>query len=270
MLLKEECLVSVVGKYRFADTDTTTHIAKIVSKNSQDYKVILTTDFSGESLVDNDQIITISSDNIVSNRPITQITPSRFYQISKNLIATGFATKGDTLESTSRIALGSGIQGIYMKDESLLPLFVRPDDLIFLIECKQSYSVQDAEHDDSITLASINTNRYLDRIIESIQDDQEDILKLIKINESTNLLTLWNIALYRTGDSMTKDDLDNILAKYLEQYLSSRDPLQELPINSVMKFLGYSCLITTNNRLLRKCVSYSYEDDIPRMAGKLE
>lgn len=270
MLSEEECLVSIVGKYHFADTDTTTHIAKIVKKNKQDCQVILMTDSSGEWLVDNDKIIIIPNNNVVSDRIFSEITPSKFYQISHNLMATGFATKGKTLESTSRIALGSGIQGIYIKDESLLSRFAGPGDSIFTIECDQSYSIQDSEHDDSVTLASINTNRYLDRIIENLQGNyEENIAKIIKINQSTNLLILWNIALYRTEDNITQDELDIILTEYLLQYLTSDDLLQELPINFVMKFLGYFCLITKNNRLLRKCVRYDYKG-VPRMAGQLE
>lgn len=273
MLSDEECLVSIAGKYHFADTNTTTHIAKIVGMTSQGYHVILVTDSSGEVLVDNEIVINVSFGNVVSNKTFLEIKPKRFYQIGEELTATGFATKGKTLESTSRVALGSGIQGIYVKDESLLKLLGKQEleHSIKFIECSNSYSVQDSDHDDSITLASVNTNRYLDRIIDHLQNYQnEDIFEIVKINQSTNLLTLWNIALYRTSDSLTQDELDNILSEYLHQYLTSEELHQELPINSVMRYLGYSCLITTNNRLLRKCVSYDYPDDITKMAGKLE
>ena len=270
MLSSKDCLVSLVGKYHFADTDTTTHIARIVSKANKSWKVLLLTDHSGEFLLDNNEVLTVPVGSIVSNKTFKEITPKRFYQVSEELVASGFASKERTLDSTTRIGFGSGIQGIFIQNEDLVSQIQDSGSKVFEIVCDSPYSIQDAEHDDSITLASLNTNRYLDKLIQYLQSETEtDIETLIKLNQSTNLITLWNIALFRTGDSISQDQLDSLLAKYLKNYLNTKEELVELPINSIMRFLGYTSILTRSNKLLTRCISYNYEN-VQKIPGHLE
>ena len=163
-----------------------------------------------------------------------------------------------------------------MSDESMIPhLLTDENQITYLIDCPNAYIIQDKEHGESITVASLNTNRYLDRIIPALQsDDSIKPLDFIQMNTIHNLCTLWNIVLYRTNQHITQDRLELVLANYVIRYISSQptlvdsingNPIQELPINDIMRELGHDGIIGDDpytNGWDRGCVSYNYDQAV--------
>lgn len=288
-----QCLVYVENLLPFADVDGATHIAQIIRSFITDdrlwYELLLITDMDGDRIPAFNPII-VTGDNVVSNRSVRDIQPRRIYNfagltLSDNiqypLIASNFVIKDNIerpIESTSRSALGSGIYGRYIRDENnILPLRNNLDQLIYEIDCPNAYIVQDKEHGDSITVASLHINRYLDRIIQVFRSDNNltitDISSVIRMNSIQNLVTLWNIVLYRTQDSISQEWLEGLLANYVLKYLRDNtlvdsvngNAIQELPINDIMQSLGYEGLLAddlSNNGWDRGCVSYNYSQAV--------
>jgi len=276
-------LIYIKNQERFSDVDGYTHIARKVReymyKDKVWYDFLLETDSDGNQL-STITPITVSGGKIVSERSFHDIDQKKLYHfapISKGsrinyITARSFVIKSDNsnvLESTSRTALGSGIYGMYATSLSdITDTF----ESIYQIDCSNAYPLQDKEHGESLTVASLNTNRYLDRIITSFRNDTFDfssILDRIRINRNFSLFTLWNIVLYRTTDFISFDLLEHILATYVLIYLKepsifdtiNSDPLEELPINYILRRLGYNGVIATdlfNNGWNRGCVSYNY------------
>lgn len=290
-LAPSQYLIYIQNNRSFADVDGSTHIARKIRDYISDdilwYDLILETDSDGDTL-SNPSPITVSADMVLKERPFHDIQPRHMYHFapltsSSNIEARSFVIKGNLtrpLESTTRSGLGSGIYGRYIENSDNIQTFISdPNQSVYLIECPNAYPIQDKEHGESLTIASINTNRYLDRIIQTLrgiskssdtdQDNYNTALELIRINHSPTLLRLWNIVFYRTGDIITKDWLDDILAKYVSKYLEDTtlidsvngSLLQELPINDIMMKLGYDGIIASdmyNNGWDRGCVSYNY------------
>jgi len=302
LLDNNECLVYVENIRPFSDVDGVTYIARIIRSFINDdilwYELQLMTDSTGDRIPTIDPVL-MTSDKIVSDRTIRDIQPRKIYNfatfvssqeqyldnyietkdIQYQLVASSFVIKdinniNNPLEATSRSALGSGIFGLYVYNESELPrLMTNPDQAIYVINCPDSYIIQDKEHGESITVASLNTNRYLDRIIQALRFDNDltikDALALIRMNSIENLTTLWNIVLYRTEDYITQSALEQILANYVVKYLTddslidtvNDNAIQELPINNIMLSLGYHGLLADdvyNNGWDRGCISYDY------------
>jgi hypothetical protein len=145
---------------------------------------------------------------------------------------------------------------------------------VYQIHCPDAYPLQDAEHGDAVTNASIQTNRYLERILEIVRADDDPsyqgIATLIAANSLTGLTMLWNLALFRTSDAVTEEGLYLVLAAYVSQYFTGNplidsvtgEALQEQPINSILKSLGYDGIIAAdaaNNGWDRGCVCYRYQ-----------
>lgn len=302
-----EYLIYMQNKQPFADVDGSTHIARKIRDYISDdklwYNMLLETDADGDIILNPDPI-TVSGDRVVSDRPFNDIEHSEMYHfaplvfssgIEYPIQARGFVIKNNLirpLESTSRSALGSGIYGRYIENPNIIPsLVIDPNQSVYLIECPNAYHIQDKEHGESLTIASLNTNRYMDRIIQTLRGLQESsinvenvenvesssdqtngyntALTLIRINENATLLRLWNIVFYRTENKVNKEWLDDILAKYAVKYLTDNtlvdsvngDNLQELPINDIMLALGYDGIIASdpyNNGWNRGCVNYNY------------
>lgn len=276
----DECLVYVQNREPFADTNGTTHIGKLLRTYMDNdrvwFDVLLITDADGNEFTQH-QKVTVSGDNIVSYRSYHDIEPKEFYhyatvtnseKIEYPISGRGFVIKKNIenpLENTSRSGLGSGIYGKYN--------YVNDSQTVYLIKCNNPYIVQDIEHSESITLASLNTNRYLDRMIQILRFRKDltmdDIIYELQNNPSPNILSLWNIVLYRTEDIITQDQLDNIFAYYIMKYLYTNDlvdsingdVIEELPINYIMKDLGYDGLLASDgnsNKWNRGCISYDY------------
>lgn len=296
-----EYLIYMQNRQPFADVDGSTHIARkirdYISDDTLWYDMLLETDADGDTIL-NPNPITVSGDRVVSDRPFSGIQPRQMYHfaplvfssgIEYPIQARGFVIKNNLirpLESTSRSALGSGIYGRYIEDPNIIPSLVTdPNQSVYLIDCPNAYPIQDKEHGESLTVASLNTNRYMDRIIQTLRGLQDlsinienssdqtngynTALTLIRMNENPTLLRLWNIVFYRTEDQINKQWLDDILAKYAAKYLTDNtlvdsvngDNLQELPINDIMLALGYDGVIASdpyNNGWNRGCVNYNY------------
>lgn len=294
-LAPNECLIYVKNTLPFSDTEGTVQIARvqksgIMSRNREFSDLILTTDADGDQI--NDPFpITVPTTEILTNRPRHDIKNQVFYHfpVTDSIMGTSFVIKKNitnSLESTSRNGLGSGIYGKYIEDPDTIGDFLTdPNQIVYEIPCNNPYIIQDKEHGDSITVASLTLNRYLDRIIPALRKDYiadnnnyqlsdydvdfSQAQTLIEINKSPNLLTLWNIVLYQTGDNLTQSELDLILADYVANYLNDNtlvdsingEPIYFLPINSIMRFLGYDGLLAddvSNNRWDRGCVSFNY------------
>jgi len=318
LLEYDECLVYIENTRSFADVDGTTQIAKVlrtpIDKDDtgsliQWYELELVTEADGDKTVSalvNDtnvlnnksrsQRIIVSEDHILSNISMRDIHPRHFYnfaslinsfdpdgEIQYPLAASNFVIKNKTdkpLQSTSRSALGSGINGIYLTDESIIPsLLTNNTQITYQIICQNPYLVQDKEHGESITVASLHTNRYLDRVIPFIQGDKSiDPLSIIRMNSIQNITTLWNIVFYRTGQFINQDWLENILVNYINRYINDSnlidgingDILQELPINDILKGLGYDGIIgddSYTNSWDRGCVSFNYKEAVFLQGG---
>jgi hypothetical protein len=292
-LAPNQCLVYIENLRPFADVDGSTQIAKIIRSYIHDdrlwFDLMLETDSDGDKLI-SPSPVTVSGDKIVSDRDFHDIQPRQIYNFALLTFSDGieypikagsFVIKKNInkpLESTSRTALGSGIYGRYISDRNEIPtLLTESNQSVYLIDCPNAYIIQDKEHGESITIASLNTNRYLDRIIQSLREYTNPSLEIVQftlhINESPILLTLWNIVLYRTQEMITQEWLENILLRYIIDYFGNNnlvdsingDIINELPINYIMKGLGYDALIASdpyNNGWNRGCVSYNYSQAI--------
>lgn len=300
----DQCLVYIENTRPFGDVDGTTQIAKVIRTPLETdstgalfqwYELELVTDSEGDKL-NIPQFLVVSEDNIVSNRSIRDVQPRQFYnfatltsslspenEIQYPLSATSFVIKNNIdrpLELTSRSALGSGIYGMYLPDETMIPsLLTDQSQITYRIECPNPYIIQDKEHGESITVASLHTNRYLDRIIPALRADNSlDTLSLLQMNSIQNLTTLWNIVFYRTEQYITQEWLEQVLANYIIRYISNHtlvdsingDSIQELPINDIMRQLGYDGIIGDDpytNGWGRGCVSYNYEQAVVVQGG---
>jgi hypothetical protein len=286
------CLVYIENTKSFANVNGTTHFAQKVRSFQENnrlwHELQLLTDDDGDR-IHKPKIITVLDNTIVSNRPIHDVQPHRFYQISNindslnfdNPVARDFVKKSiikQPLASTSRSGLGSGLYGIFVPDPNDIKFQVSdPRQKVYQIDCSNPYIVQDKEHGDSITTASLHTNSYLDRLIEGIRTTLTksiaDPSTLIQLNSVENLVNLWNIVLFRTGQSITKQWLETILEDYINIYLgdntlfdtTSQEPIQELPINHIMQELGFDGLLAKdsyNNRWNRGCVCYTMPSSV--------
>lgn len=304
-LANNQHLVYIPNRKPFGDAEGYTYIAEKVTDYMSDgvhwYDIILHTDADGD-YVQSSMRTSVKAERIVSDRSFKPISPRHMYHFasvisldandsnpievqdpeldsvsSLNTIqARSFVIKSniiDPLESTSRSALGSGIYGLYLPNsEDINKVQTTPDQSVYLIDSSNAYPLQDKEHGDSLTVASLNTNRYLDRIIESFRDEPiefDSIHEQIKRNYVPTLFTLWNIVFHRTGDFISQEQLNNLLAVYVYDYFTTytvldsmtHEELHELPINSILRSLGYDGVIASdahNNGWNRGCVSYNY------------
>lgn len=270
LLQSNECLVYLLNTQPFPDVSGTTHIAKILrtplqylpdNNIIQHYELEVITNSNGE-YVDEPELVSVTDDKILSNKSYHDIQPRQFYNF--DYVASNFVIKfnlNKPLESTSRTALGSGIQGIYISDESKLPIYkTKPEEEVYKILVPNAFIVQDKEHGESITVASLATNRYLDKIINILQGSNITPEELIFFNSIDHLVTLWNIVLYRVDQQLTKEWLQQVLISYCNRYLDDSE-LIELPINDILIGLGYDGLIGTDsyiNGWNRGCYSFDY------------
>jgi hypothetical protein len=266
-----ECLVYIKNTQPFGDVNGATQIAIIsksyVIKNTQYYDLKITYDPDGDKLPFPEPM-TVTGNNIVSDRSYVHISKKKFYYYSRNSSITGnnfvlTKNKERPIESTSRSALGSGIYGLYE--------LVGSSDDVYEITLNNPYIISDREHGESITVASLHTNRYLDRILSSLNENTtlDKIRLIIEINSHPNLSILWNIVFYRNGNKITQTWLEKILAKYCHDYITNNtlidsitgDKIFVLPINYIMDELGYDGLLASdayNNGWDRGCISYNY------------
>jgi hypothetical protein len=274
----------------FAEVDTVTYIAQIVNRmteNGQEwYELEILTSDTGEFL-DVPSRVTVTPDQILSDRPFRDIQPRSFYYFGSRLLsgpmqygikATNFAlieNDDAPLAKTSNAGLGSGIYGQYIKDEATLARYrADPRQDIYQIDIPAAYLVQDKEHGDSLTVASLRTNRYLDDLIRRIQSDKvsgaDQIRALIQTTNLDPIVRLWNIVLWRSEGMITREWFQETLIEYIIRYQGSENltdsltgaPIRELPINLILRRLGYEGILGSDyhsNKWNRGCVSYNYE-----------
>jgi hypothetical protein len=187
------------------ETATHTYLAEIVNSSSMEggdmkgedmYDIVLITNAIGET-TERDDIMTVPNFNIVSFRELRNITPPIFYHFSSEngeVLAKEFvdiSIKDNPLQSSTHSGLGSGIYGLYISsitDPSVLK--TDNNQIIYEVSVKSPYIVQDAEHGDSITAASIQTNIYIDNVLNSIQGNDLNIKILAENIDDLQVLKL--------------------------------------------------------------------------------
>lgn len=269
IIANDQCLVYVTQRDPFSGIGGATHVATIIRTYDDNdvtwYEVQLLSQADGRMGVGD--IITVSSDMIVSNRPITDITPHVFYHDSPDglLHAVNFVLKSiktKPLTSTSRSALGSGIYGLINKNMT---------GTLFEVPADNPFIVQDLAHSESITLASLNTNRYIELVLESLSNRPYILTQLVELLSDLDLAritTLWNIVLARGlyRAVITTDLLGQLIAEYIYDFLTE-SIYQELPINRIFLSLGYTELLTTLNNWDGGCVSFVITDPATIIEG---
>lgn len=282
-MASSDVVVYVPNSETFADSNGTVHLARIIQQQAPWVVVQLLTDSHG-AYAESPSTVTLSDKYVLSYRETRNIEPRTFYQfaaysaegIQYPLTASGFVqtkTIEKPLSSTTRNGLGSGLYGIFVVGD-LARYRSTPDQTVYSIECPDAYPLQDAEQGDAITNASLQTNRYLERILEIVRADDDPsyptVSALIAANSLSDLVMLWNLALFRTGDRVTEEGLRTVLATYISNYFTETplidsvtgEALQPQPINSILQSLGYDGIIATdaaNNGWDRGCVCYRYE-----------
>jgi hypothetical protein len=265
-------LVYLDNPYSSPDSTGLTQLAQIhrslIINKKIWYEISLLTDSNGDKLNSNDKILI---QNIISFRKYRTIKNRKFYYLGDEIIATTFANNKignkNPLESASRSALGSGIYGLNLSNISEARALSIDNELIYEIDVLKALDVQDKEHGESITIASLLTNRYLDKIIS--RNDIIDISDVVKNDNIENLVILWNIVFYRNKRYISYEKLENILSNYLTRYLTNHKLIDKndnmtliaLPINYIMEEMGYTGLIADdlyNNGWDRGCVSYNF------------
>lgn len=270
-LAPSQCLVYLETSGHVSEVAGYTYIARNIrmfyDKEHVWYEVRLETTADGKPTSARNTIF-VTADHVVSERPYVIINPKSFYQYTNSGIkATNFVFKDDRvnpLTSTSRTGLGSGVFGttVINYDSGQKP---------YLVQVPNAYDVQDAEHGDAITMASLMTNGYIDGILALLgTQPTTNYLEISNaISNYDHLVTLWNIVFYRTTQLISKEQLSQLLAQYIDQYRKTtmlvdttiNVELAELPINNIMRFMGYNGLIAVdsyNNGWDRGCVSYDY------------
>jgi hypothetical protein len=242
------------------------------------YDLSLVTDEYGNFLTQGRRFL-VDESRIISLRPFRDLYPKWIHYLpgvdqvttdEDEIIADRYVNRNKTikpLESTSRSALGSGVYGLYFDERTSLPH--QKEGPHYILDCPQAFIIQDKEHGESLTLASLLTNRHLDNLITIAQNNYslEELPNMVDV--PYNITTLWNIVLYRIGTSLTEERLNKILVSYLVDYFSptsltdteTGDPLQELPINYILRTLGYEGLLAHdnyNNGWDRGCVYYGH------------
>lgn len=260
-----QCLLALDNSDNEVNITSITYIGQLMRTYIKDdilwYDLILLTD-SGGKTVTNNNIITVSADKIVSNRDFQLITPSRIY--TDNVITAKSFVQKDILEKplqgSTRSGFGSGIYGYYDK----------PDRSSTIIEMKNPYMLQDIDHGNSLTVASLQSNRFLDNILIIVRGDEDfsfsHIKDVISDKWEPHLFTVWNIVLHRTSDFLSSEDLINIFTNYIYLYFTSniwfdtytKQSLQDLPVNHVLSALSYTGILTKENIWDRGSVSYDY------------
>lgn len=228
-------------------------------------------DYKGE-VIDGDVKI-ISYEKILTWRPRKYFNVPIFirHYTSRNNNspkASMFIKKGDRIEGPSN-GLGSGIYGIYIKDEEHAQLIqnrasqYNKNIQFFDCECLNPFVIEDKYHLKSITAAANSTARFINRIISDSVNLND------KIDEIVNLTNLWNTVFFRHGMwPMTTRILFDILYNYI-QYIHNNDSIidmkgnvtHELPMNFIFKYLGYKSLISdddTINDFQNGCLILNY------------
>lgn len=262
-----------------------TYLVKIIRRgtNFVEIKRLMTAD---GYLTDDFDPEEVDPKTIVSDKPLKNIYPKIIYHFASDRIgyklkASSFVTHGTPLVSACSHGLGSGIYGLFFTNENLiLPLKSNIDQIVYKISYKKPFIIQDSYHLNSLITTSMSTNRYIDHMINKLNNIDTIsyiiILNNIRSNPIDNLIVLWYIVFLRSKHPIAlveenKHLLEMILANYIWDYFTDqqlRDTINgsiihELPINSIMRIFGYDGIIGNDNETnswSRGCVAYNYSD----------
>jgi len=268
--LSKLCLIYINNIDSLSEVQGSVRVCEIVEFINKYIKINILTGKNGEFLKNKETII-VNIKNIVSNRPY-KTHLNYFYYVkdnknSNNIIAKKFVDKNNKnkpIQSTSRSSIGSGIYGLYFKDTKDTNKFNK-------IYCTNPYYVQDKEHSESITIASIYTNIYIDKLINNYYSILKKKYSNIVFDKDivSNLTLLWNIVFYRTNLYISSNILEKILLDYILDYIdddnyiydiSTDSNLYVLPINYIFSFLGFDGLIGDDeytNGWKKGCISFN-------------
>lgn len=270
-----DIISDVRGSTRFGE------ILETFTKDDQTYhKVLLKSDARGAIYT---EYAVVSKNNILSNRSMKDINPKIFYA------SLPYSTKNDneksmlvsypvieypikasffnikfkySLEQTSNSGLGSGIYGFYENSNMNS----------YEILCEDAYLIQDREHGESFTIASLQTNRLIDSCILFFNDKEftENQIELFFVSkEFDDLVTLWSIVFLRTNNEIKTNEFHKVISQYSHNYLTKNelfdsingDAIQELPVNHILGLIGKNGVIgddSYSNSWDRGCVLYDY------------
>lgn len=272
-------LVHVPTNTTFPDVTASTRIATIsgtIRVNNQPmYTVNLQTTESG---FPTNQKINLSPDHIL---PFIQpSTNKEMYYIGDTIIASDYVDTNNYDNPTVTVCkypMGSGLRGTSSH------LYRHSTSTVNVIKCPYAYNIVDFAHYESICLASIYTNRYIDDCIRHVAiNGITTINNYLETVPSENITTLWNIALSRTSHEITHQQLLTIYLEYITLFFArdygltdsiSGKRLLPLPINYVMTSLGFYGIIADDiksNSSDRGCISYDYTIATQIRAGKYD
>lgn len=253
----------------YIDDDYEVSCATILDINEN--KITIKDIYDGEGKYINDEPKSITADKILTWRPLkTFVFPVfiRHYSTLNQPKASIFIKNGDRIEGPSN-GLGSGIYGIYIKDEEHQQLVdnrarsLSPNVNFYDLQCRDPFIIEDKYHLKSITVAANSTARYINKIITTNED--------MNIDDVFHLSNLWNIVFYRHGDwPFTIETFGNVLINYINYIRTDQSLIDmqqnvthELPMNFVFRYLGYQSLISDDdavNDFQNGCLILNYRD----------
>lgn len=251
-----------------------TYIVNIINLKRRKALIELLTDYQGN--IASGDVKIVRRNKLVSLIPLIDVSPKEIYHFTNPesnglLKASEFVTSGSRLEGNTNHGFGSGIYGLYFKHPSRVKKYkLFSDQIVYKIMLKNPFIIQDQAHGESITVASMETDRFIDRIIE------ENAPEKIKTTDIDNLVVLWNIVLYRSNTfvPLSSDTLKNILSNYITTFFNDNSlkdtflkdtkdgkVVHESPINSIFRHYNYDGLISNDpqtNNWTKGCISYNY------------
>lgn len=104
-------------------------------------------------------------------------------------------------------------------------LKLRPEQLVYRIECQNPFIIQDAAHLGSIVTTSMSTTRYVQTIINGLQGQIikfVDVINAIRANPIDNLALLWHVVFLRSNNQIGIDKqlFEYILSNYVWDYFT--------------------------------------------------
>lgn len=261
----DEVLVYVPNLATFADVVGYVYIAKVVKKIEDTDLTIVTllTDSLGNYVKENKYVI-INPGQIISYRQFVEYNVNEIY--CENDDGTSFVFKNkNTVVETSNSGFGSGIYGVSDKI----------DGYDIIVKIPHPLHLQDKEHGISLSVASLQTNRLVDKILNSSLDNysEESVVDIMLSYGIENIVLLWNMFLYRIDLSIDREEFIKIILKYINDYKNTnelfdsrtKEPLAFMPINYILLNLGFDGIIAHdyyNNGWSRGSVSFELPDNI--------
>jgi len=201
-------------------------------------------------------------ENVLENGAV--MLQNRMYTSSERIVE-GFATNTG-LSDTSVEGYGAGLYGSYTRQN---------DDDVELV-LRNPFYIRDRYHSDSLRLASLHTNMYVDECILYLKThtyiDINTIRRHVDATYPDNLTVLWFIVYERTH--VRKPDIKEILVRYISYYFSYNNMydtftgqvIKFLPINYIMDDGKYDSIIDAGWGS-RSCVSYKFDIHSSKMTS---